>query len=488
MKKSSILKHLDFFIMDIIMLEFSFFLANVWYRIYAGSSLRFGELYRILAFVLFVCVLFSVVIDKPYKNILKRQRYDEIKQIFKHTVEMMLMDVFFIFFTHFGGAASRLTITATWIIYPMLTILTRFPYKRYLRRKLSNSSNALTSAVILTSKIYVSSILESLTSNPLVLRKFNGVFLTDYDLGKDKDKSYSDLKVLGDKDSLIDYAVHHWVDEVYLFFPGQRQLYREMEDICEAMGLISHRILLELKKNDENEVTPTIQKIGNCVVATYKTREIPEIQWFLKRLIDIIGSIIGCLITLILMIVVGPLIYFADPGPIFYGSKRVGKNGKVFTMYKFRSMYQDADQRKAALMKDNKMQGAMFKIDDDPRIIGSEKKDKNGKPRGIGNFIRNTSIDEFPQFFNVLMGDMSIVGTRPPTVDEWEHYSEHHRKRLSMKPGITGMWQVSGRSDITDFEEVVRLDSLYIDTWTIGMDLKIILMTITNVLMRKGAE
>lgn len=327
--------------------------------------------------------------------------------------------------------------------------------------------------------------MQALKANPLSIREFNGIFLTDYD--PEKDDGRKDISILGGKNELIEYATHHWVDEVYLFFPGQRHLYQEMESTCDTMGLICHRVLMELKTSDSNDITPMIQKIGNCVVATYKTREVPEAQWVMKRILDIIGGIVGCLITLILVVLIGPMIYLADPGPIFYGSKRVGKNGKIFTMYKFRSMYRDADARKAELMKQNKMQGAMFKLDDDPRIIGSERKDKNGKPKGIGNFIRNTSIDEFPQFFNVLKGEMSIVGTRPPTLDEWGLYSEHHRKRLSMKPGITGMWQVSGRNDITDFEEVVRLDSLYIDTWTIGMDMKIILMTVTNVLMRKGA-
>lgn len=121
----------------------------------------------------------------------------------------------------------------------------------------------------------------------------------------------------------------------------------------------------------------------------------------------------------------------------------------------------DAEERKAELMSQNKMEGLMFKMDYDPRIIGSEKKDKNGNPKGIGNFIRKTSLDEFPQFWNVLKGDMSLVGTRPPTVDEWEKYELHHRSRMSIKPGITGMWQASGRSDITDFEEVVKLDTEY---------------------------
>ena len=147
----------------------------------------------------------------------------------------------------------------------------------------------------------------------------------------------------------------------------------------------------------------------------------------------------------------------------------------------------DAEERKAELMKNNKMNGLMFKMDYDPRIIGSEKRGKDGKPKGIGNFIRKTSLDEFPQFWNVLKGDMSLVGTRPPTVDEWEKYELHHRIRMATKPGITGMWQVSGRSDITDFEEVVRLDSEYIEHWSIGLDIKILLKTVLAVLKNDGA-
>ena len=131
--------------------------------------------------------------------------------------------------------------------------------------------------------------------------------------------------------------------------------------------------------------------------------------------------------------------------------------------------------------------GLMFKIDDDPRIIGSEKKDKNGKPKGIGNFIRRTSLDEFPQFFNVLKGEMSMVGVRPPTVDEWEKYSPDHRIRLSGRPGLTGMWQISGRSNITDFNEVVALDRYYIEHWSLSLDFHILLRTGVAIFKRKGA-
>lgn len=147
-------------------------------------------------------------------------------------------------------------------------------------------------------------------------------------------------------------------------------------------------------------------------------------------------------------------------------------------------MYMDAEERKKDLMKKNEMQGLMFKMENDPRIIGSEK----GPGKGIGNFIRETSIDELPQFWNILKGDMSLIGTRPPTVNEYEQYDLHHKIRLSMKPGLTGMWQVSGRSDITDFEEVVRLDTEYIENWSIGMDIRILFKTIQVVLCKKGSK
>lgn len=148
-----------------------------------------------------------------------------------------------------------------------------------------------------------------------------------------------------------------------------------------------------------------------------------------------------------------PAIKLESPGPVFFGQTRIGKNGRRFTFYKFRSMYQDAEQRKKELMAQNEVKGLMFKMENDPRITR------------VGRFIRKTSIDELPQFWNVLKGDMSLVGTRPPTVDEFEQYEAKHKCRLSMTPGLTGMWQISGRSDIKDFDEVVRLDMEYIDNW-----------------------
>lgn len=148
----------------------------------------------------------------------------------------------------------------------------------------------------------------------------------------------------------------------------------------------------------------------------------------------------------------------------------------------------DAEERKKELMAQNRVKdGMMFKLDWDPRIIGSRQLPDGTVKKGVGNFIREWSLDEFPQFINVLLGDMSLVGTRPPTVDEWEKYNLHHRARLATKPGVTGMWQVSGRGNITDFEEVVKLDKQYITDWDLGMDIKILLKTIGVVFKREGS-
>lgn len=231
-----------------------------------------------------------------------------------------------------------------------------------------------------------------------------------------------------------------------------------------------------------------VKRIGPYTVATTSMNYASVSQLILKRAVDIVGGFLGCLMTGILFLFVAPAIYISSPGPIFFSQERVGKNGKKFKMYKFRSMYMDAEARKAELMKQNKLgDGKMFKMDFDPRVIGNRVLPDGTHKTGIGEFIRKTSIDEFPQFFNVLKGDMSIVGTRPPLPSEVSLYELHHRARLAIKPGITGLWQVSGRSDITDFEEVVDLDKQYINSWNIEMDIKILLKTVLVVFKRDGS-
>ncbi|MDX1733202.1 MAG: sugar transferase, partial [Halioglobus sp.] len=193
-------------------------------------------------------------------------------------------------------------------------------------------------------------------------------------------------------------------------------------------------------------------------------------QLLIKRSMDILGSVAGLLVTLLVAPVIALLIKLESPGPVLFAQTRIGKGGREFTMYKFRSMYRDAEQRKDQLMDQNLHSGPLFKVDNDPRITK------------VGQIIRKYSLDELPQFWNVLKGDMSLVGTRPPTRDEVEQYEDHQFRRISIRPGLTGLWQVSGRNKITDFDDVVALDIDYIRHWTLWLDVKIILRTLAVVL------
>ena len=199
-------------------------------------------------------------------------------------------------------------------------------------------------------------------------------------------------------------------------------------------------------------------------------------ELFAKRCLDILGSLVGLVLMGIAFLIFAPIIKIQSPGPVFFAQTRVGKNGRKFKFYKFRTMVVDAEAKKKELEAQNEMQGQMFKMEDDPRIIP------------IGKFMRKFSIDELPQFWNILKGEMSLVGTRPPTVDEFEQYELHHKARLGIKPGLTGMWQVSGRNEVTDFEEVVALDTTYISNWSLGLDIKILFKTIQVVLTGRGAS
>lgn len=188
-------------------------------------------------------------------------------------------------------------------------------------------------------------------------------------------------------------------------------------------------------------------------------------QLLLKRLLDLTGAGVGVGLNLLLFPVVALAIKLDSPGPVFFRQIRVGENGRHFRLYKYRSMFQDAESRKPELLSLNELNGAVFKMTNDPRITR------------VGSFLRKVSLDELPQFWNVLVGNMSLVGTRPPTPNEVEEYDLHHHRRLSIKPGITGLWQISGRNRIADFDKIVKLDTQYIDQWSLGLDLKIIIKT-----------
>lgn len=274
-------------------------------------------------------------------------------------------------------------------------------------------------------------------------------------------------------DNLVTYATRSVVDQVVINLPSENFLIADFVSQFEMMGLpVAVNIAaLEFVTNSEK----AIQRFGNSSVVNFSTTFYRSSDVALKRMMDITGSLFGLMICGIVSIFLVPLIK-KDGGPAIFAQDRVGRNGRIFKFYKFRSMRVDAEEIKKDLMSQNQMQGGMFKIENDPRITK------------IGHFIRKTSLDELPQFWNVLKGDMSLVGTRPPTLDEYMKYTPEQKRRLSFKPGITGLWQISGRSNITNFDDVVKLDVSYLDGWTIWKDIEILLKTIKVVVMKDGAK
>ena len=274
-------------------------------------------------------------------------------------------------------------------------------------------------------------------------------------------------------DNLVTYATRSVVDQVVINLPSESFLIADFVSRFETMGLpVAVNIAaLDFVTNSEK----AIQQFGDSSVVNFSTTFYRSSDIALKRVIDIIGSLVGLIICGLASIFLVPLIK-RDGGPAIFVQDRVGRNGRVFKFYKFRSMRVDAEEIKKELMSQNQMQGGMFKIENDPRITK------------IGHFIRKTSLDELPQFWNVLKGDMSLVGTRPPTLDEYMTYTPEQKRRLSFKPGITGLWQISGRSNIKNFDEVVKLDVTYLDGWTIWKDIEILLKTIKVVFMKDGAK
>jgi exopolysaccharide biosynthesis polyprenyl glycosylphosphotransferase len=205
------------------------------------------------------------------------------------------------------------------------------------------------------------------------------------------------------------------------------------------------------------------------------TAELDADQLLFKRIFDVCGAAFGLLALIVSYPLFALLIKMTSPGPVLFKQVRVGRNGKRFIIYKYRTMSMDAEQRKKELLDKNELAGAVFKMKDDPRITR------------MGKFMRKFSFDELPQFINVFRGEMSLVGTRPPTPDEVCQYQKWHHRRISIRPGLTGLWQVSGRNRISNFDEIVKLDLDYIDSWSIWLDIKIIFKTIFVLFQRDEA-
>ena len=463
-------RHFDFILIDLFCMQAALAIA---YSFRNGWSMIFEEsYYSRMAVTLMILQLIVVFFCESYSGIMKRSHFEEFKQTLFFASEVLIAFIIFNYLAKFETDYSRMVIVIVWELGIIFSYLCREWRKKAIHKNSADQRNQKESMLILTDSKSVRAAMKKISEDGYNGIAPHGIILLD----KNRTGEQIDgIPVVASAENAVEYLCQNWVDRVIEVCEKEERAAEDILRDCEEMGITVHRALPE---SFDNGWKKRVENIGGYTVITDSIEPAGPAEAALKRLADIVGGLAGCVITGILFLFAAPAIYINSQGPIFFSQTRIGKNGRKFKIYKFRSMYMDAEERKKELMKQNKVKdGMMFKMDNDPRII-----------KGIGNFIRKTSIDEFPQFFNVLKGDMSLVGTRPPTVDEWEKYEKHHRVRMAIKPGLTGMWQVSGRSSITDFEEVVALDLKYIREWSIGLDIRILLKTVKIVLTGSGSQ
>lgn len=460
------LKHFDFFIWDSIMLQAAYITS---YMLQNGLKNPFMEKiyvqFAVITGLLYICVGFFC---EGYKNILRRGYIAELKSSIKMVSFTVFLMIGYLFLTQSSVDYFRFLVTWMWAGAIFFVYMERIIWKSVVRKKMEG--NGEKRAIVLVSSVSLANeTIHNFQQRDHVDFEIVGITLLQ---GGDH-TSIAGIPVIGNLEESIDYYSSHVVDEVFIRIPPAQLLPQEFISQCLDMGLVVH---LNLEKRLEIKTHQEVQKLGDFTVLTTCMNSVTSRQLFVKRLIDIVVSLVGLIFTVVITLVITPIILVQSPGPVFFKQQRVGRGGRTFYIYKFRTMNRNAEECKAELMAENEMDGPIFKIENDPRVFP------------FGRVLRKWSIDEFPQFINVLRGDMSMVGTRPPTVDEYMQYQAHHKKRLAAKPGLTGLWQISGRSKIMDFEEIVRLDSDYINNWQLGLDIKILFYTILVVLGKKGAS
>lgn len=421
-----------------------------------------------LCFLLF-CAVFGIFTDWN-RDFSKRGYLVEMAMVLRNNIIMFGAVGCFLFLIKQAEFFSRLLYGYFFLLNIALTYVLHVIIKKIMRNYLGSGNN-LAQVLLVLEQDKLQQTVKEIRENLQIGYDISAIAVLDAD---EVAGTCEGIPIVANRGNLMEVARQLPLDEV--FIKVEKAATAELRDMIqdfESMGVLCHYSIDIIAWHNKES---SIGKFGNYTVVTYSLYSFDYSRRMLKRLMDIAGGLVGLLFTALMTPFVALAIKLDSKGPVFFSQTRIGKNGRRFKIYKFRSMYIDAEERKKELMDRNEMKGLMFKMEDDPRITK------------VGKFIRKTSIDEFPQFYNVLMGDMSLVGTRPPTEDEFKQYSLYYRRRLCMTPGLTGMWQVSGRSDIEDFEEVVRLDLEYIDNWSLGLDIKILLKTVWVIFAGKGSK
>ena len=403
------LKHIDFIILDMICLQLAYILAI------AISGYGFNPyatiIYRNMAVFLELADLVVIFAYGTMKSVLKRGYYQDFAVTLKHSIMVGALAIIYLFLIQQGQYFSRMALVLTVVIYLIFTYLVREFWKKFLRKKMEDGGER--KLLIVTSEAVAEQVVANMQQNNYARYTLAGAAVIDADW---TGKRINGVPVVANEETAPMYVCQEWIDEVLIVIPEALRYPSELIEKLTETGVTIHLNLAKITNIPGKK--QFVEKVGNYTVLTTSINYASSKQLLLKRLMDIVGGLVGCILTGIICIFVGPAIYLASPGPIFFTQERVGKNGKKFKMYKFRSMYMDAEERKAELMKDNKLgDGKMFKLDFDPRVIGNKILPDGTHKTGIGDFIRRTSLDEFPQFFNVLRGDSGIIGTTKKNLD-----------------------------------------------------------------------
>ncbi|MCC2125389.1 sugar transferase [Hominiventricola filiformis] len=472
-RKRKQLMELAVCVIDALAVLFSLFVAGI-LRYHNMSQMMGAENMQELCSMILVVHIASYYFLKVYDGFFQRGRYSELILTIKYNIVLVAGAMLIGFSMKNVVFVSRLVMGYFFVINTILIWLIHI-FIRNKDRVLHWSKRRVTNLLVVTTKEYFTEIQDRFEKSKETTWNIMGVVLLN---NEENLQELNGVKVISDtEDAYLEYATLHVVDEVFIqldAIQSKEHFLKNMILEFEKMGVVVNLNLDLFNLGVTGE--KRIYSVEKYNVIAFSSRLFDYRMVMVKRLIDIAGALVGLSITLVVGIVLAPILLLESPGPLIFKQKRVGENGRIFDFYKFRSMYQDAEVRKKELMEKNEMQGLMFKMENDPRITK------------VGAFIRKTSLDELPQFWNVLKGDMSLVGTRPPTVDEYQQYSYYQKRRISFRPGITGLWQISGRSNIKNFDEVVKLDLEYIDNWSILLDFKIIFKTILVVLRGSGAR
>lgn len=470
-QRESLIKHYVFLGIDICALFIAFILSN--YLRFQEVSLRsFENLYINVFIISIVACIAGNIILKLDKHIFDRGAYQEFLAVCKSAFCIGVAVMVYFFLSQQGINYSRLQWGYYFILYFVISYAGHQAAK-WIIAKYYKKSRSCKKIMLITSSDKVNDILEKFQRTNNWYFEIIGITIVDQDMAG---AEIQGIPVIANMGNMLEKAKNIALDGVFINVSYKSHALFDVRQTLhdfQQMGIIVHVNIdaLELDVTDK-----VIENLGFFKVVSYASKLYEPGQLVLKRCMDIVGGMVGAILTLIIGFFVAIAIKLDSPGPVIFSQNRVGKNGRHFKMYKFRSMYIDAEERKKDLLQQNEMQGAMFKITNDPRITK------------VGKFIRKYSIDELPQFFNVLKGDMSLVGTRPPTVEEVQKYKTEQKRRLSVTPGMTGLWQTSGRSEIYDFDEIVKLDLEYIDKWSIGMDIKLLVKTIVVCVKGDGAK